>query len=314
MDQYWRSYNNPHVKLLSCSRSNLKMGSHSKQVAFDERYVKSLILDKSKIQYADYAAGRELLLSYSHISEEKIPSHVAEIQRRAYDLCPYPCIGLLRFLICSLSEQEAYPEILDRLGNGASYLDIGCCFAQDIRRLSFDGAPTEKCVGVDIEPGFIGLSEELFSDKGRLPARMATADIFEESNPFWTSLHGTFDVVHASSFFHLFGLPKQRQIAHAIARLIRPGPGSIVLGLQLAAAGEAEVIPIINEDEPTYCHSLATMQELWANAGRAAGLEAQGLTWDVKIIDRAIPQAMRIGLLANPKLKEITWVARTMPM
>ena len=55
------------------------MDSRSKQVTFDERYVESLILDESKIQYADYAAGRELLLSYSHIPEEQIPSHVADI-------------------------------------------------------------------------------------------------------------------------------------------------------------------------------------------------------------------------------------------
>ena len=202
-------------------------------------------------------------------------------------------------MICSLSEQEAYPEILDRIGNGASYLDVGCCFAQDIRRLSFDGVSTENCIGVDIEPGFIELSEELFLDKGRLHARIFTADIFEESNPFWTNLHGNFDIIHASSFFRLFGLPKQRRIAHAITKLIRPVPSSIVLGLQLAASGEAEVIPIVNEDEPTYCHSLSTMQELWADAGREAGLEAQGLTWDVKITGRVMPQAMKIGLLAN---------------
>lgn len=55
------------------------MGSSSKQINFDERYVESLLLDKSKIQYADYAAGRELLLSYSQIPEEELPLHVAEI-------------------------------------------------------------------------------------------------------------------------------------------------------------------------------------------------------------------------------------------
>ena len=166
-------------------------------------------------------------------------------------------------------------------------------------------------MGVDLESAFIGLSEELFQDRGKLHAQLVTADIFEESNPFWTNLHGQFDIVHASSFFHLFGLPKQRRIANAIVKLIRPVAGSTVLGLQLAAAAEAENIPIVNEDEPTYCHSLATMQQLWVDAGRDAGLDRQGLTWDVRIIDRNIPQAMRIGLLANPKLKEIAWIATT---
>lgn len=213
-------------------------------------------------------------------------------------------------MICSLSEQEIYPEVIHRIRAGASYLDVGCCFAQDIRRLSFDGAPTDKCTGVDLEARFIGLSEELFLDKGKLSARMAAADIFEEDSTFWMSLHGQFDIVHASSFFHLFGLPKQRCIARAIAKLVKSKPGSTVLGLQLAAAGEAEDIPVVNEQEPTYCHSLASMQDLWISAGREIGFEAQGLTWDVKIMDRIMPQAMKVGLLANPKLKEISWVAR----
>ena len=55
------------------------MSSRPKQVTFDERYVESLLLEKSEIQYADYAAGRELLLSYSHIPEDKISSHVVNI-------------------------------------------------------------------------------------------------------------------------------------------------------------------------------------------------------------------------------------------
>lgn len=230
-------------------------------------------------------------------------------QRRAYALRPYPCIGLLRFLICSLSEQESYPELVNRIRTGASYLDVGCCFAQDIRRLAFDGAPTVNCVGVDLEPGFFGLSDELFLDKGTFSAYLAAADVFEECDPLWARFRGSFDIVHASSFFHLFGLSKQRRAASAIAKLVKPRPGSTVLGLQLAAIGEAEDIPVVNEEKPTYCHSPPSMQELWLRAGEEANFEAEGLTWDVKIRDRSIPQPMRIGLLANPKLREIVWVA-----
>lgn len=208
-----------------------------------------------------------------------------------------------------MSEQESYPELINRLCTGASYLDVGCCFAQDIRRLAFDGAPTDNCVGVDLEPGFFGLSDQLFLDKGIFSAQLAAADIFEESDPLWAKFRGSFDIVHASSFFHLFGLSRQRLAASAIAKLIKPRPGSTVLGLQLAAVDEAENVPVVSEEEPTYCHSLASMQDLWLLAGREANFDAQGLTWSIQIKDRSVPQAMRIGLLANPKLKEITWVA-----
>ena len=49
------------------------------QVAFDARYVESLLLDESNITSRDYAAGLDLLRNYSKIPEEQISSHVAEI-------------------------------------------------------------------------------------------------------------------------------------------------------------------------------------------------------------------------------------------
>ena len=55
------------------------MAPPSNHVAFDERFVESLILDESNIQNPDFAAGRELLLSYSHIPVARIPAHVADI-------------------------------------------------------------------------------------------------------------------------------------------------------------------------------------------------------------------------------------------
>ena len=199
---------------------------------------------------------------------------------------------------------------MSRLHAGATYLDIGCCFAQDIRRLALDGAPTDKCVGVDLEPGFFALSEALFLDHGRLSARFFSADVFQEEDAVWRSLYGSIDIVHASSFFHLFGLPKQQLIARMISRLVAPVPDSVVLGLQLGAAGEAENISIMNEEHPTYCHSPTSMQALWDGAGREAGLHEQKLAWSVEVRERDVPESMRIGLLVNPKLTEVMWIAR----
>ena len=123
----------------------------------------------------------------------------------------------------------------------------------------------------------------------------------------WTTLYETADVVHASSFFHLFGLAKQRIIARTIAKILKPKAGSIVLGLQLAAVGEAEEIPIVSEEEPTFCHTQETMQALWAGAGDEVGL---GGKFVVETAPRPVPAGMKIGLLANPKLQEVLWVVK----
>ena len=233
-------------------------------------------------------------------------------QRRAYALTPYPCIGLLRFLICTLSTHHIYPFILERLHAGATYLDLGACFAQDIRKLTFDGVPVHNCIAVDLEPGFFSISYDLFRDSVHsLPASLVGGDVFEEEQEIWKDLERRIAVVHASSFFHLFGLPKQVQIARAIFRLVKPVEESLVLGLQLAAKGEAEAIPVVSEEEPTYCHSKETMQALWTNAGRDMGLESLGLGWIVEVCEKPMLEQHRVGLLANPKLVEVMWVAKT---
>jgi len=198
---------------------------------------------------------------------------------------------------------------LSRIKRGDSFLDIGCCFGQDIRKLAYDGAPTDRCTAVDLEPGFFPLSEALFLDSGRLSARFVGADILHTDDAIWVELQGTIDIVHASSFFHLFGLPKQRLIAEAICRLVAPVPGSVTLGLQLAAAGEAEEIPVVNEEELTYCHSPATMQALWHDAAGVSGLDGKGLEWKVEVTKQEKPEEMKIGLLSNPKLVDAFWVA-----
>lgn len=222
-------------------------------------------------------------------------------------MCPYPCVGQLRFLILTLSQHHLYPEIVSRIQQGQSYVDIGCCFAQDIRQLAHDGAPTQNCIGIDIEQGFFALSEELFRDKEQLAARFRSADIFHEDDEVWTALYDTADIVHASSFFHLFGLAKQRVIARTIAKILKPKAGSIVLGLQLAAVGEAEEIPVVSEEEPTFCHTQETMQALWTEAGEEVGFRGK---FAVETTPRPVPAGMKIGLLANPKLQEVLWAVK----
>ena len=83
-----------------------------------------------------------------------------------------------------------------------------------------------------------------------------------------------------------------------------------MLGLQLAASGEAEHLPVINEEEPSFCHSLETMQSMWDVAGEKAGLGRSGLVWKVELKEQEIPESHRIGLLSNKKLTTIIWAAR----
>jgi hypothetical protein len=67
--------------------------------------------------------------------------------------------------------------------NGGSFLDIGCCFAQDIRKLVHDGAPADSLWGAELVPDFIDLGYELFNDKTSLGANFMVANIFDADGP-----------------------------------------------------------------------------------------------------------------------------------
>lgn len=48
---------------------------------------------------------------------------------------PYPCIGMFTFLDLDLPLLPCYDEIVSRVKRGDTFLDLGCCFGQEIRQL-----------------------------------------------------------------------------------------------------------------------------------------------------------------------------------
>ncbi|KAI9750327.1 MAG: hypothetical protein M4579_006512 [Chaenotheca gracillima] len=202
---------------------------------------------------------RKVLETYSHVPAEEVESHILSLRERAWSICPYPCIGQFRFLDLSISIHPYYPNVISRLlpsstpgvpstRDPANFLDLGCCLGQDFRALAAAGVPVSQLHGAELEPAFIDLGFDLFRDRDRVPAsRFVTpADIFAESffdtpepgkdasggRGVFAPLLGKMDVIYAASFFHLFDWEGQLEIARRVIKLMRPVPGSVVLGRQ----------------------------------------------------------------------------------
>ena len=126
--------------------------------------------------------------------------------------------------------------------------------------------------------------------------------MFDNGSEVWTSLYGTTDVIHTSSVFHHFGIGKQLVFASRIAKLLKPVPGSTVLGMDVAAAGEPGEIPVVSETEPSYCHSYETWQALWDE------ISAGGMRLKVEASFKEMPLEVRRAVLANPNLVHMVWV------
>ncbi len=88
-------------------------------------------------------------------------------QKRAYAVSPYPCIDHLRFLSLKLPQHPLFQTTIQRLQQAQSFLNLGCGFGQELRKLALIGAPMNKVVAVNLEPLLIDFGCELFLNKDR---------------------------------------------------------------------------------------------------------------------------------------------------
>ncbi|KAK7926773.1 hypothetical protein PG985_003771 [Apiospora marii] len=180
---------------------------------------------------------------------------------------------------------EFWGDVIQAPGGAAAYLDIGCCFGQDLRRLVLDGVPSEHLVGLDNAGPLMELGKDLFLDGATLRSRFVVADVFRGpgQGTAWTRLLSDpparaaaggggggsgFDVVHCSAFFHLFPLPDQIAAAKQIAPLVKQG--GLLVGRQIGSVRPGDV-PAIDEGSVSFRHDVESLAAMWDEVGAATG-------------------------------------------
>ncbi|KAK0609972.1 hypothetical protein B0T17DRAFT_473363, partial [Bombardia bombarda] len=219
----------------------------------------------------------KLLEGYSHIPADEIEQHLREVRQKAWSAHHYPCLGRWRFLDLNITTLPSYPSILSRLASGAVLLDCACCLGQALRQLAFDGAPTPNLIGTDLRREFIDYGFDLFRDRESFGGRFVTGSMLDPDDANLKSLDGTVDIIHAHSFFHLFGWTEQRVAGERMVRFFKgegEGEGeregrvgeATVVGRQVGEAGEPG-----DEGEGRYLHNEASLQRLWDEIGASTG-------------------------------------------
>lgn len=195
-----------------------------------------------------------------------------------------------------------YPEIVKRLTDGEKYLDLGCGLGQEMRRLIYDGVPSENLYGTDLRPEFLDMGYELFVDRETCHSTFIAADAFSENSEL-SQLNGTISVIFAGAFFHLFGRKKQLDIARLVTRLLKPTAGSMVLGRQVGSVKPGLYEHGTNPDSNMFRHDGQTWQELWDEVGAETGVR-----WHVETTLTLVPVADR-GL-ADENLRMLKFCVR----
>lgn len=157
-----------------------------------------------------------------------------------------------------------------------TYLDLGCCFGQDIRRLVYDGAPSDRCYGSDLRLDFMELGYDLFLDRETLKTKFIPSDVFDPDADI-KELDGQVDMLHAASFFHLFGLDQQKTVARRVVKLLKPQKDSLLVGRQVGNVKAGESPHGTTPRGNMYRHNIESWTKMWKEVGQETDTE-----WEVK--------------------------------
>lgn len=221
---------------------------------------------------------RDLLEKYSHIPPSEQIAHIYAIRDEAFAIRAYPCTGLGSWLVPYLAESPAYPDIVQRVKNGETLLDIGCFLGSDLRRLVFDGAgavPSGDLIGMDIVSHWdIGFN--LFRDRDTFHAKFLEADLLAaDTDPRLVALKGEIGVIHISAVLHQWDLAGQLRAVKKLISLSRPG--TLVAGYQIGNVEAKHVQSPLASGSQLMRHNDVSFNELWQKAG-----EETGTAWEVK--------------------------------
>lgn len=151
-----------------------------------------------------------------------------------------------------------------------TYLDVGCCIGQDIRKLVHDGVPGDNLYGAELQGEFIRLGYDFFRDKETLKATLMQADAFDlgDGSPLH-GLVGRVDIIHMGQVLHLFSWERQRDLLENCVQLLRAATfGALILG-QAVGDVEGGMWP----GGQIFIHSVETFNKMWAEISQRTGLK-----------------------------------------
>ncbi|KAI0066430.1 hypothetical protein BV25DRAFT_1820373 [Artomyces pyxidatus] len=258
---------------------------HLRQLGLDESLYK---LEEDEAEFLKAQTGIQ--------DDEELKKHLLKGQADAFAVFPYPCIRSFGWTKLKISRLFAYPQLL-KLGrerDRAILLDIGCCFGNDLRKAIADGYPVQNVVASDLYQGFWDAGHTLFrTTRETFPVPFIAGDALDPAHlavvpPFTApppgprpdfagltslnQLQGRVAAVHSASFFHLFTEEQQLQIARALAGLVAPEPGSILLGRH-AGLPEKGFRTSGATGYKGFCHSDKSWKELWEGIFGEAGVK-----------------------------------------
>jgi SAM-dependent methyltransferase len=167
-----------------------------------------------------------------------------------------------------------YPEILRRVKEGETLVDVGCFVGHDLRRLVYDGAPSKTLYGVDIVSHW-DVGYEMFRDRSHFGATFIEADILSEEMAL-TSLKGKVDILCVTQVLHQWQWDAQVKVAIVLSTFTMPG--SLIVGNQIGNS-LAQEVTLRSVSVPMWRHNPESFEKLWIEVGSKTGTQWEVQSW-----------------------------------
>lgn len=183
-------------------------------------------------------------------------------------------------------------------------MDVGTFLGHDLRRLAYDGAPSDKLYGVDIVSHW-DVGYELFRDREHFKGHFIEADILSTTSPALDLLKAQVDIIVVSQLLHQWTWDNQVKAAQALVAYTKPG--SLIVGNQIGNP-EAQDITFKALSATVWRQNPESFAKMFDEVGSATGTR-----WETQAWLRSFPDMgwdMKDGAWMEPGVCLIEFVAR----
>jgi SAM-dependent methyltransferase len=191
------------------------------------------------------------------------------------------CTGQGLFLTNSITLHESYSTILERLKNGATFVDIGTFLGQELRRLVVNGAPSENMYAIDIVNHW-DIGYDMFRDKDKFHARYIEADILHPKSAL-QELNGKMDIIWVCHVLHQWTWEGQVSVAKNLVALSHKG--TLLAGYEAGHEVATHVEPNHLMKGESFLHDPASFVKMWDQVGKETDTK-----WETKVQYRALSE------------------------